>query len=135
MCFDGFFIFMPVLYLDKSYLNEIMSVQEIKCYTSVTDFSQHIKTERQPAILRQYNIGSCLTLWQNPEHLKVIICQIIIFCHKLTQNTITNFVSFTKIYTNCSEIQNTSFASFEFQNNLCKSSSSYFGDTIQGFPG
>ena len=78
---------MPVLYLDKSYLNEIMSVQEIKCYTSVTDFSQHIKSERQPAILRQYNIGSCVTLWQNPEHLKVIICQIIIFCHKLTHNT------------------------------------------------
>ena len=28
---------------------------------------------------------------------------------------------FTKIYKKCFEIQNTSFASFEFQNNLCKS--------------
>ena len=74
-----------------------MSVQEIKCYTSVTDFSQHIKTERQPAILRQYNIGSCLTLWQNKEYLKVILCQINIFCHQLTQNTKTDFVRFTQI--------------------------------------
>ena len=31
------------------------------------------------------------------------------------------FVRFTKIYTNCCEIQNTTLASFEFQNNLCKS--------------
>ena len=29
-------------------------------------------------------------------------------------------VRFTKIYTNCYEIQNTRFADFEFQKNLCK---------------
>ena len=53
--------------------------------------------------------------------LQVVLCQINIFCHQLTQNTTTDFVRHTKIYTNFSEIQNTSFASFEFQNNLCKS--------------
>ena len=32
----------------------------------------------------------------------------------------TDFVRFTKIYTNCSEIQNLQNLCFEFQNNLCK---------------
>ena len=74
-----------------------MLVQDIKCYNNVTDFSQHIKTERQPAILRQYNIGSCLTLWQNPEHLKVIICQIIIFCHQITQKKTSDLSDLHKL--------------------------------------
>ena len=54
--------------------------------------------------------------------VQVILCQINIFCHQLTQNMTTDFVRFTKTYTNCSKIQNTSLASFEFQNNLRKSS-------------
>ena len=54
-------------------------------------------------------------------HIKVILCQINIVCHQLTQNMKTDFVRFTKICTNCSQIKNTSFASFEFQNILCKS--------------
>ena len=49
-----------------------------------------------------------------------ILCQINIFGHQLIQNMMTDFARFTKIYTNYSEIQNTSFTSFEFQNNLCK---------------
>ena len=53
--------------------------------------------------------------------VQVVLCQINIFCHQLTQNTADNFVRFTKTYTNCSKIQNTSFASFEFQNNFCNS--------------
>ena len=36
----------------------------------------------------------------------VVLCQINIFCHQLTQNSTTDFVRFTKIYTNSSEIQN-----------------------------
>ena len=32
----------------------------------------------------------------------------------------TDFVRFTEIYTNCSEIQNMQNLWFEFQNNLCK---------------
>ena len=47
--------------------------------------------------------------------IQVVLCQIFnICCHQLTQNTTTDFVRFTKIYTYCSKIQNTSFASFEF---------------------
>ena len=37
--------------------------------------------------------------------IQVILFQINIFCHQLTQNIMTDFVRFTKIYTNCSEIQ------------------------------
>ena len=38
---------------------------------------------------------------------QVILCQINIFSHQLTQNMTTDFVRFTKkICTNCSEIQN-----------------------------
>ena len=33
----------------------------------------------------------------------VVLCQISIFCHQLTQNTKTDFLSFTKIDTNCSD--------------------------------
>ena len=54
--------------------------------------------------------------------VKVVISQINIFCHQLTQNTTTEFVESTKIYINCSEIQNISFANFRFTIciNLCK---------------
>ena len=45
------------------------------------------------------------------ELLQVVLCQINIFFHP---NTTTSFFS------DCPEIQTTSFASFEFQNNLCK---------------
>ena len=42
----------------------------------------------------------------NEETIQVILCQINIFCHQLTQHLTTDFFSnFTKIYTNCSEIQ------------------------------
>ena len=53
--------------------------------------------------------------------LNVVLCQINTFCHHLTQIMTADFVRFT------------SFASFEAQNNVCKSSSiwqiqlSYFG--------
>ena len=40
----------------------------------------------------------------NVRPLQVILCQIIIFCHQLTQNRTTDFVRLMKIYTNCSEI-------------------------------
>ena len=43
---------------------------------------------------------------QNHKILQFVLCQINIFCHQLTQNTITEFVRYSKIYTNCSEIQN-----------------------------
>ena len=56
------------------------------------------------------------------ELLQVIFCQINMFCHQLTQNMMTDFVRFTKICTNCSDIQNLQNLCFEFQNNLCKSS-------------
>ena len=46
--------------------------------------------------------------------LQVVLCQINIFCHRFTQNATTNFVRFTKIYTNCSEIQNLQNFCFEF---------------------
>ena len=42
--------------------------------------------------------------------------------HQLTQNTTTDFVRFTKIYTNCSENQNLQNLYFEFQDNFSKSS-------------
>ena len=49
--------------------------------------------------------------------IQVDLCQIDKFCHKLNQNTIC------QIYEDCSKIQNTCFASFEFQKNIfCKSS-------------
>ena len=35
-------------------------------------------------------------------------------CHQLTQKTTTDFFRFTTIYTNCSEIQNTPFATFSW---------------------
>ena len=38
-----------------------------------------------------------------------VLCQINIFCHQLSQNTTADFVRFMKTFTNCSEIQNTSF--------------------------
>ena len=50
---------------------------------------------------------------QNHKILQFVLCQINIFCHQLTQNTMTEFVRYTKIYTNCSQIQN-----------LCKSDKS-----------
>ena len=43
---------------------------------------------------------------QNHKIIQFVLCRITIFCHQLTQNTMTDFVRFTKIYTNCSEIQN-----------------------------
>jgi len=52
-----------------------MATQEIKCYNSETDFSQHVKTERSPAILRQFKIGQCQTLWQNPDYLKAKLAE------------------------------------------------------------
>ena len=61
--------------------------------------------------------------------VQVVLFQINIFFHQLTQNTTIELARFTKIYANCSEIQNTSFASFEFVQifvNLTKQSS-YFG--------
>ena len=54
--------------------------------------------------------------------IQVILCEINILCHQLSQNMTTDFFRSTKIYTNCSEIQNLQFLCFEFQNNLCKSS-------------
>ena len=55
--------------------------------------------------------------------LQVILCQINIFCHQLTQNMKDwFFFRFSKIYTNCSEIQNLQSLCFEFHNNWCKSS-------------
>ena len=39
--------------------------------------------------------------------LQVVLCQINIFCHQLTQNTMTDIARFKKMFTNCSEIQNT----------------------------
>ena len=52
--------------------------------------------------------------------IKVILCQIYIFFHKLTQNMTTDFVTFTKIWTKCFEIQNLQNLCIEFQNYLCK---------------
>jgi hypothetical protein len=43
---------------------------------------------------------------QNHKILQFVLCQINIFCHQLMQNAMTEFVRYTKIYTNCSEIQN-----------------------------
>ena len=56
--------------------------------------------------------------------LQVILCQINIFCPQLTQNLTADFVRFTKIYKNCSEIQNLQNLFFEFRTvclNLSKS--------------
>ena len=55
--------------------------------------------------------------------LQVVSCQINIFCHQLTQNTTTAIVRFTKIYTNCSKIQSTSFEILyiPFLCKICKS--------------
>ena len=47
-----------------------MTSQEIKSYISEAEFSQHIKDQRKPAILRHFNIGNCLELWQNTDYLK-----------------------------------------------------------------
>ena len=41
--------------------------------------------------------------------------------YQLIQHTTTYTARFMKIYTNCMEVQNTRFASFEFDNNFCKS--------------
>ena len=41
---------------------------------------------------------------QNSKAVQVIRCQIKIFCHQLIQNMTTDFVTFTKICTNCFEI-------------------------------
>ena len=58
--------------------------------------------------------------WHLCGTLKVIFCPINIFRYQLTQKTTNNLVRFTKTFT-LSEIQNISFARFEFQNNLSKS--------------
>ena len=57
---------------------------------------------------------------EHDDILQVVLCQINIFYHQLIQNTTTDFVRFKKIFSNCSEIQKTSFARFKFQNNSCK---------------
>ena len=54
--------------------------------------------------------------------IQVILSQINIFCQQLIQNMTTDFGRFTKIYTNCSDIQNMQNLCFEFQNSLCKPS-------------
>ena len=58
---------------------------------------------------------------QNFHHnLKCVqfnLSQINIFCHQLTQTMTTDFFRFTKIYTNCFEIQNLQNLCFEFENN------------------
>ena len=43
---------------------------------------------------------------QNHKIIQFVLCRITIFCHQLTQNTMTEFVRYSKIYTNCSEIHN-----------------------------
>ena len=70
-------------------------------------------------MVRRFSVSASMYNFFLHALLQVILCQTNIFCHQLTQNTMSDLVRFTKIYTNCSEIQKTSV---EFQNNLCKSS-------------
>ena len=70
-------------------------------------------------MVRRFSVSASMYNFFLHSLLQVILCQTNIFCHQLTQNTMSDLVRFTKIYTNCSEIQKTSV---EFQNNLCKSS-------------
>ena len=53
---------------------------------------------------------------QNPYRL--FFHQINIFCHQLANNMMTSFVRFTKIYTNCFEIQYLQNLCFEFLEQL-----------------
>lgn len=42
----------------------------IKICQNPEQFAHHIQETRQPAILRNFNIGPCLKLWKNPDYLK-----------------------------------------------------------------
>ena len=53
--------------------------------------------------------------------LRLFFARSTYFVTNKSQNTTTRFVRFTNIYSNHSEIPNTSFASFTFQHNLRKS--------------
>ena len=57
-------------------------------------------------------------------HIQVILYRIKKVCHQLIQNMKTDFVRFPKICTKCSQIKDTIFGSFEFENNLCTSAKS-----------
>ena len=47
-----------------------MATSNIKTYLKETDFAEHIKQNREPAILRKYDIGACVSKWQNSDYLK-----------------------------------------------------------------
>lgn len=44
--------------------------KDIKSYNLEEEFARHVQEQRLPAILRQYDVGTCLQHWQNPDYLK-----------------------------------------------------------------
>ena len=96
--------------------SSLVKLQENHCKYGFRQCGFHNST-----VLNESSFGSLFLLVLYPAHgtdlkynFKVhVLCQTKIFCHQLTQNTTTDFVRFTKIFTNCSEIQSTRFASFE----------------------
>ena len=53
--------------------------------------------------------------------IQVVLCLINMVCHQLAQNATTGFAILTKIFTNCSEIQNSSFQVLNLRTMLRKS--------------
>ena len=89
-------------------------------YENKTKYSWHFHSNKKVARKTNtpitYNYVIRIYVWTYR-----LFCHITIFCQQLIQNTTTDFVRFTKICTNCFEIQNTNFAKFQFQNNMSKS--------------
>ena len=65
-----------------------MTSQEIKSYISEAEFSQHIKDQRKPAILRHFNIGNCLEFWQNTDYLKAKLAGKMCKIHVVDKNQV-----------------------------------------------
>ena len=46
-----------------------MAVSQIKIFEDVSNFCEHIANVREPAVLRGFNVGSCIEKWRNPDYL------------------------------------------------------------------
>ena len=50
-------------------VSQIQADTEIISFDDVSAFCEHVKTARQPAILRGFDIGRCTGKWKDPEYL------------------------------------------------------------------
>ena len=90
-----------------------------KCNVNITSIRGWIKAAGKTLPQKyKFNATKHQRKLLTPSSVQVILRQINMFCHQLTQNMTTDFVRFTKLYTNCSNLQN---LCFDFENNLCKS--------------